>query len=134
MEDGRSGGSKPPSSGDGAAAGSEGVPEGSLAVDAVEGLLSKETSLAQLRNFLVKLEQGHFKRVAEARIAELKNLGIEANEQHMTPREKELAKKACGQLTPRTMLPQLGRQCMLSMLFQAFGSPATCAACRGPMR
>ncbi len=36
----------------------------------------RETSIAHLRNFLALLEQGHFKRVAEARIAELKNMEV----------------------------------------------------------
>ena len=66
-------------------------------IDSVEELLSKETSIAQLRNFLVRLEQGSIKKVAEARIAELKNLGLDLESgDDMSPREKELAKMAAA--------------------------------------
>ena len=69
------------------------VADAEVTTDSIESLLCKETSIAQLRNFLVRLEQGHFKRVAEARIAELKNLNIDQNTPHMTAAEKELAIK-----------------------------------------
>jgi hypothetical protein len=102
------GGARPPPNAGGENGGGAGrtdvKPEDVLSsMDAVEEFLSKQTSLAQLRNFLVKLEQGHFKRIAEARIAELKNLCIDATDEHMSPRDRELAKKA--EAARRQLLP-----------------------------
>ena len=62
--------------------------------DSVADLLLRETSIAQLRNFLVRLEDGDFRKIAEQRIAELKNLSLASNESHMTAHDREMAKKA----------------------------------------
>ena len=65
----------------------------------MEKLLNKSNNIADLRNFLVRLEKGYFTRIVESRIAELKNIGLyqdRHNEALMSPADVNFAKAAAA--------------------------------------